>query len=130
VGKITITSNSAAVTLTVMAPSVKESRFKLIKLHYVPTTTLIISLPYIIKPMPMTENNDYPCIDIADLLETGAEADSWFFKRQGSKAIGKDTMFNIELQQYIFSNESQPNQVITFKPVCYNKDNFKHKNPR
>ena len=123
-GSVTITSNSAAVTLTVMAPKVTESRYRLIKLHYVPTTSLVISVPYIIKPMPMTETNDYPCLDIADLLEIGAESDAWFYKRQGSKAIGKDTMFNIELQQYIFANESQPNQVITFKPVTYNQDSL------
>lgn len=123
-GKITITSNSAAVTNTVMPPKITESRFKLIKLHYVPTTALTISMPYIIKPMPMTEANDYPCIDIADLIEIGAEADSWFYKRQGSKATAKDTMFNVELQQYIFDQENQPNMVNAFKPVTYNKDNL------
>lgn len=121
-GKVTVTSNSAAVTQTVMAPKVTESRLKIIKLHYVPTTVVVISLPYIIKPLPMTENNDYPIMDIADLLETGAESDAWFYKRQGSKAVGKDTMFNIELQQYIFDNENDPNLVITFKPATYNSD--------
>jgi hypothetical protein len=123
-GSVTITSNSAAVTLSVMAPKVTESRYKLMKLHYVPTTSLVISVPYIIKPMPMTEVNDYPCLDIADLLEIGAESDAWFYKRQGSKAVGKDTMFNIELQQYIFDRENQPNMVITFKPVTYNRDSL------
>ena len=123
-GKITITSNSAAVTQTVMAPKVTESRYKLIKLHYVPTEALVISVPYIVKPLPMTEANDYPCLDIADLIEIGAESDAWFYKRQGSKAVGKDTMFNIELQQYIFDRENQPNMVITFKPVTYNQDSL------
>jgi hypothetical protein len=72
--------------------------------------------------MPMTENNDYPVIDIADLLEIGAESDAWFYKRQGSKAVGKDTMFNIELQQYIFANEFETNKVIQFIPGTFNRD--------
>ena len=120
----TVTVSAGAVTIAVMAPKVTESRYRLIKLHYVPTTALVISVPYIIKPLPMTENNDYPCLDIADLLEVGAEADAWFYKRQAGKSSVKEMQFNVELQQYIFSNESQPNMVITFKPITYNKDSL------
>jgi hypothetical protein len=121
-GKVTITSNSAAVTVAVLAPKVTESRYKLIKLEESPSPAISVAVPYITKPMPMTENNDYPVIDIADLLEIGAESDAWFYKRQGSKAVGKDTMFNIELQQYIFANEFETNKVIQFIPNTFNRD--------
>jgi hypothetical protein len=123
-GKITITSNSAAVTVAVLAPSVTEARYKLIKLHYVPTSALVISLPYITKPMPMINNNDYPVIDVSDLIEIGAESDAWFYKKQGAKASAKETQFAVELQQYIFDKENQPNQVIQFNPVTYDKDSL------
>ena len=123
-GKVTVTSNTGAVTLTVLPPKVTESRYKLIKLHYVPITAITISLPYIIKPLPMTENNDYPIIDIADLIEIGAEADAWFYKRQGNKASARETMFGVELQQYIYDKENQPNVVTQFRPTTYNKDNL------
>jgi len=123
-GTVTVTANSAAVTVATLAPKTTEARYKLIKLHYVPTTAIVISLPYSIQPMPMTEANDYPCIDIADLIEIGAEADSWFYKRQGAKATAKETQFNLELQQYIFNKENNPNEVVTFKPVTYSKDNL------
>jgi len=123
-GYITITSNSGTVTQAVMPPKVTEARYRLVKLHYVPTSAVVISLPYIIKPLPMTETNDYPILDIADLLEIGAEADAWFYKRQGSKASAKETVFSVELQQYIFNQENEPNQVMQFHPVTYNKDNL------
>jgi hypothetical protein len=120
----TVTVSAGAVEIAVLAPKITEARYKLIKLHYVPTSVITISLPYIIKPLPMTETNDYPVLDIADLIEIGAEADAWFYKRQGSKATAKETQFGVELQQYIFDKENQPNEVIQFRPITYDKDNL------
>jgi hypothetical protein len=124
VGKVTVTSNSGAVTICVLAPKVTESRYKLVKLHYVPSTAIVIAMPYIIKPLPMTEANDYPCIDIADLIEVGAEADAWRYKRQDGKANARETLFGIELQQYIYEKENQPNVVVQFRPTTYSPDNL------
>lgn len=123
-GYITIDSNSAAKTQAVMAPEVLESRYKICKLHYVPNAVVTISMPYIIKPLPLIEDYDYPVIDIADLIELGAEADAWRYKRQGAKAQQLEAMFNVELQQYIFDKENQPNQITQFSPTTYDNDNL------
>lgn len=124
VGRITATSNSGAVTLSVMAPKITESRYKLMKLHYVPASVITVSVPYITKPLPMVEDNDYPVLDIADLIELGAEADAWRYKRQFAKAQQVDMMFAMELQQYIYDQENQPNEVSQFRPVTYDRDNL------
>jgi hypothetical protein len=123
-GSVTLTTNSATVQLAVLPPKVTESRYKIMKLHYVPTTTIEISVPYIIKPLPLVENNDYPTLDIADLIEMGAEADAWRYKRQGTKASACESLYEVELQRYIFDKENQPNVVNQFIPVTFDKDNL------
>jgi hypothetical protein len=122
VGKITLTSNSSAVSIAVMAPKVKESRYKLIKLHYVPSSVITVSLPYITKPLPLTEDNDYPVLDIADLIEIGAEADAWRYKRQNAKAQAMEVLFATELQNYIWDKENQPNKITQFSPTTFDKN--------
>jgi len=124
VGKITVTSNSGAVTEAILPPKVTESRYKLIGFHYIPSTAIVVAIPYIIKPLPLIENNDYPVIDIADLIEMGAEADAWRYKRQNGKSQQMEAMFSLELQQYIYDKENQPNQVTQFIPVTYDQDNL------
>lgn len=123
-GIITLTSNSAAVTVATLAPKVLTSYCKKIGFHYGPASALTISVPYYIKPLPMTEDYDYPIIDIADLIEIGAKADAWRYKRQGAKANDAETRFAIELQGYIWNQENQPNRITQFVPVTYNQDNL------
>lgn len=123
-GYITLTSNSAAVTIAVLAPKVNTFYCKRIGLHYVPSTAITVAVPYYIKPLPLVEDYDYPIIDIADLIELGAKADAWRYKRQGAKANDAETRFAIELQGYIWNQENQPNRITQFVPVTYNQDNL------
>jgi hypothetical protein len=121
-GKITIDSNSAAVTQAIIPPETLETRYKLILLHYVPTTIATIAIPYIINPMPLSQTYDYPVLDIGDLIEIGALADCWRYKRQFSKAQAMEIGFNQQLQEYIFSQENQPNQIHQMIPTVFNRD--------
>jgi len=121
-GKITLTSNSSAVTIAILASKVNTYYCKKIGFHYVPSSSLVIAVPYHIQPLPMTEDYDYPIIDIADLIELGAKADAWRYKKQGAKANDSETRFAIELQGYIWNKENQPNRVTQFIPVTYDKD--------
>jgi hypothetical protein len=119
-----ITISAGSITIGVLAPKILEGRYKKIGLHYVPTTSLTIGVPYIIKPLPLTEDYDYPIIDIADLIETGAKADAWRYKRQFAKANVFEVKFNSELAEYVWEKENDPNRVIQFMPVTFNKDNL------
>lgn len=124
VGKISGTSNSAAVTIFTMSPKVNESRVKKIKFHYSPASSLTVSLPYIVKPLPMTESYDYPVIDIADIIELGTKADAYRYKKQFAKASVLESLFMNGLADIIWEKENQPNKVTQYNPTTYNVDNL------
>jgi hypothetical protein len=123
-GKVTITSNSGAVTQAVIPIETLETQYKLIILHYVPTSVITIALPYVIQPQPLSQTYDYPVIDISDLLEIGALADCWRYKRQFSKAQTMELMFGQQLQDYIWNKENQPNMIYQFIPTVFDRDNL------
>lgn len=93
-----------------------------IKFHYKPDSSITVALPYIVKPTELSGDTDTTLAPIEDLLELGAIADAWRYKRQFAKAAEYETRFAIELQKYIWSEENQPNQVHQFIPVTYNRD--------
>jgi len=93
-----------------------------IKFHYAPTTSITVALPYIIKPASLSADDDETILPIEDLLEIGAIADSWRYKRQGIKANDYETRFAIELQKFLWEKENEPNQVTQFIPKTYNRD--------
>ena len=121
VGYVTITSNSAAVTNALIPRETLETRYKLIRLHYVPSSVATISLPYIIKPMPLSQTYDYPLLDIGDLIELGSIADAWRYKRQSTKSQQYEILFQQGLQDYIFEMENEPNQITQFSPTTFDK---------
>jgi hypothetical protein len=119
-GTITITSNSAAVTNATIPLEMLDVRYKLMKFHYVPTAVATINVPYYIKPFPLSQDYDYPLIDIADLIEIGAIADAWKYKRQLAKAQMYELMFVQGLSDYIFDQENQ-NKVQQFQPATFDR---------
>lgn len=121
-GKVTITSNSAAVTVATIYGEELETRYKIFLAHYVPAEVIEISLPYIIKPLPLSQSYDYPVIDIGDLIEIGATADAWRYKRQFNKALVLENMFTAMLQTYIFDKENEPNEIKQFVPQMYSRE--------
>lgn len=123
-GKITITSNSAAVTVAVISPETLTPRFNLIRLHYVPSTAVTIALPYYIKPLPMNSGYDFPVIGVGDLLELGGKADALRYKRQFQKASVFEAQFAAGVADYIFDQENKPNEVTQLMPSTFDPDNL------
>lgn len=123
-GIITATTNSGVVSVAVLSPKVLESRYKIIGFYYVPSSVATIGVPYIIKPLPLTEDEDYPVIDIGDLIETGAIADALRFKRQYAKANVFESLFITSMSEFIWDESNDPNKVIQFTPVTFNRDNL------
>jgi len=124
VGYVTVTSNSATVTNALIPRETLETRYKLIKLHYVPSTVATISLPYIMKPTPLSQDYDYPLLDIADLIELGSIADAWRYKRQSTKSQQYELLFQQGLQDYMFEMENEPNKITQFAPVTFNQEDL------
>jgi hypothetical protein len=118
-GTITVTSNSGAKTIAVMSRAMLEYRVKVMRLVNIPNATLTIDVIYIPKMLPMVQDYDYPIIDCADILEAGATADAWRFKRQFSKAADMDIIFEKRLANLLFDTENQPNKLNLFRPQSY-----------
>lgn len=121
-GYVTITSNSAAVTVAVISSAEIAYRVKVIRLHYTPNSVVTISMPYFTKPLPLSSDYDQPVIDCADIIELGATARTWRYKRQFSKALDYDSLYERSLSEFIWSIENQSNQIRLFNPQTYDRD--------
>ena len=113
-GYQTITSNSAAVTIAIISKETLETRYKTFRLAKTPSATIIYGIPYIIKPLPLVDQYDYPVIDCADGIEEGAIATSLRKKKQYAKAKDHELLYEKWIIDFIWDNENQPNQIRTF----------------
>lgn len=124
VGRITGTSNSAAVTNFVMAPADLDYKVKKLRLHYIPSSIITLNVPYYINPYPLSHDNDVPVFDCADGIELGATHRSWLYKRQGQKAQQYEILFEKWIVDTAWNQENQPNQTHTFSPKTYDRDDI------
>lgn len=122
VGKVTITSNSAAVTVAVIKPGTKDYRVKLIRLHLTPNGVITVTIPYIKKVLPLSDNNDIPIIDCADILELGATEQAWRYKRQFAKAQEFERLKERAIANFIWDESNQVNQIHQFNPAPYSRE--------
>jgi hypothetical protein len=122
-GFVTIDSNTAAVTQAIIPKETLSTNYKIALLHYIPASVETITMPYISTPMPLSQDYDYPVVDICDLLELGALSDAWRYKRQFSKAQTLELLYTQGLAQYIYDKENQPNMINQFMPDSFDRDN-------
>lgn len=111
-------------TVNRYAVYMSDDKKQYIKFHYYPSTSITVALPYIITPVALSADADTTALPVEDLLEIGAIADAWRYKRQGAKASDYETRFSVELQKFVWQQENQPNQVNQFIPTTYDKDDL------
>jgi hypothetical protein len=121
-GKVTITSNSGAVTNAVIAPDIVDYKVKLIRLHPAPSGVATIRVPYIINPQPLLNDYDTPLLDAADVIEQGATAIILRRKRQYAKAQEWERIFEKSVNALIWDLENQPNMVKQFNIKPYSRE--------
>lgn len=121
-GKVTITSNAAAVTVAVIAPEVTDYRVSVIRFHQIPAGIYTIKMPYIINPSPLNNDYDMPLIDAADIIEKGATALAWKYKRQFAKAQEWSNDYEKSIIMFIWDRENSANKVTLFNPKPYSRD--------
>lgn len=121
-GTITVTSNSAAVTVANLSRTMRTHRVRKIRLIKIPSSTITIEIPYIQRLLPMSSDYDYPLLECEDAIEAGATAAAWRYKKQFSKAADFEVMFEKRVQDIIWKNESQPNRVNLFNPKPYSRE--------
>jgi len=124
VGRVTGTSNAAAVTNFILAPADLDYKVMKIRFHYVPGSVLTLNVPYIIRPYPLSNDNDAPVFDCADGIELGATMMAWRYKRKFQKAQEYDRLFEKWLVDAAWDMENQPNQTHQFNPKTYSRDDF------
>lgn len=123
-GYITITSNSGAVTVAVLSSADLAYSVNVVRLHYVPTSVQTISMPYLIRPMPMVSDYDQPVIDCADVIELGATMKAWRYKRQFSKAAEYERQYERAIDTLVWDKENSFNQGHFFGVLPYPRDDY------
>ena len=81
-----------------------------------------LKLPYIVKPAALSADTDEPLIPCEDILEAGAIADAWRYKRQFAKAQAMEAMYADMLSNLIWDYENQPAYPRKFKPATQDLD--------
>jgi hypothetical protein len=122
-GKITLYDNDGTTARAVMSPETLVSRYKILNLYPVPSGAVTIKLRTKRKVTPLSQTYDYPVIeDIADIIEMGAQADAWKYKRQGAKANVCETQYQIMKSDRIHREVAQPGIVHQFQPESLNRN--------
>lgn len=123
-GRITATSNSAAVTVAVLAPADLDYKVKKLRLHYIPGSGLTLNVPYNINPYPLSSDYDAPIFACADGIELGATMQAWRYKRQFAKASEYERLFEKWIIDAVWNMENQPNQIHLINPKTADRDDF------
>jgi hypothetical protein len=97
---------------------------KYARFFYNPNSNITVDFPYLVNPTALSADGDTPALDIEDLMEIGATADAWRYKRQFVKAREYETLYEQKLTDYIWEQESQPNLTHTFSPRVTDRDSL------
>jgi hypothetical protein len=119
-GTVTVTRDTT--TLAYMAPDQTTHYVRLMRFNCAPTASFNCEIIYTQKLLPMLNDYDYPTVDCGDVLEAGATADAWRYKRQYSKATDWEQIYEKKLANLAYDFDSRPNRVTMFNPITYNRD--------
>lgn len=115
---------TTAGTVSRAAVWTNDSGTQYIKFHYKPASNITVALPYIVRPTELSSDSDTTVIPIEDLLECGARADSYRYKKQFAKAAVEEAAFERMLADHIWDSENQPNRITQFLPSTFNRENL------
>ena len=116
-GKISVYENDGSTLIAELSPETLVSRYKILNVHPTPATGATYELRTKRKVTPLSQDYDYPIIeDTEDIIELGAQADAWKYKRQFAKATALETQYQIAKSDRIFREVAQPGIVHQFQP--------------
>lgn len=103
-----------------------DSNNQKVKFFRNPSSNITVAFPYTVNIRTDLSSTDVPVNDFADLLELGAKADAWRYKRQFAKAAQFDVMFDSELDNYMWYEANQENEraLFTGNQDDYNRDSL------
>ena len=122
-GKFKVYHNDESTLLAELSPETLVSRYKAINFHPIPSETITYQIRCKRKVNPMSQDYDYPIIeDIDDIIESGAMADAWAYKKQGAKQNVYETKYQIMKSDRIHKEVAQPNIIHQFQPNVLDRD--------
>lgn len=119
-GKVTVTRGSD--TAAIFRPGDKTMRLKKMRLVRTPSAVATIEVIYKMAFLPLINGQDYPPVEISDILAIGAEADGWRYKRQFDKATAMDYEYERKIEEYLFTQETRPNRTPATRPQNFDRD--------
>jgi len=109
VGKITVYENDESTELAQLYPENLESRYKTLNVHPIPTGASTLHSRTKRRISPLAQNYDYPVIEeVSDIIELGAQADAWRYKKQFNKGSVFETQYQIAKDDRVFREVNQP----------------------
>lgn len=119
----TVRFTRAGTNIALMAPEMVDYNIKVVRLYATPATNITINMPYILKPLPLTNDYDVPIVDAADIIELGATMKAWQYKRQMGKAQEYKIMYEQGIQNIIWEKENSTTRYQEIGAVPYDRDN-------
>jgi len=95
-----------------------------VRFFYTPNADITVEFPYIARPSELSDDTDEPVLGLEDILEVGATADAYRYKRQFAKAREMEAQYEQMLANKIWEYENAPNMSHQFKPQVFNRDNL------
>jgi len=99
-----------------------DSGTKKILFHFNPTQDITVSLPYLVNPTDLSADADEPIADLSDVIEQGAIADAWKYKKQGSKAQVAEGKYKERMNLWIWNDANQANGTPQFNISSYSRE--------
>ena len=125
-GSVTVTSNSAAVTICVLAPGEIIGYYSRIRLHPIPGAALTGYLCYKKQFHPMVDDNDAPMFDCDRFLVHGAYADALKEMEKWEIAMAEEQFLEKRLKEMISTHVNQigelPNQAVPHRETGWQRD--------
>ena len=111
-------------TLSAYAVFRDDTNAQKVRFYNVPNSVVVVAFPYVVKPAALSGDTDTPIGDFDDIIEIGAKADAWRYKRQFQKAQYFDVLYNRAVDSLMWEMENQPNASAQFGADPYNRENL------
>lgn len=119
-GRITIVYNTGGSTASIISPESYSERYKSLEFYYVPAGAYTYTIRYRRLIKPMSQDNDFPIVDVAQGIEYFGIARSWEYKRQLMTATHFMNKFEGWYTSYV--TDLAKNRVQQFDVIPYSRE--------
>ena len=98
------------------------ARVKKIKFWKGVGSSACFEVPHTVYPMDMSASTEIPVLECERAIEFGATCDAWLYKRQFAKATAYEALYEKEIQNLMWNQGNQPNQMTVFNVAPLDRD--------